>query len=303
MGRRLRFIPAENTLVEVTTRTFQGRYLLKPSPAANDAILGVMGRAQRLYPVEIHAFAFMSNHYHMLISVPDAQRMAQFVGYLNSNIARELGRMHGWREKFWGRRYQAIVVSEEEAAQEGRMKYLLSQGVKEGLVTDPREWSGVHSANALAEGRRTLTGRWRKRTHEYWERVRRGHSPAVFTQERVHLSSLPCWAHRSPKEQVQRVRELIDLVVAEGSSSKAESLEGELPDLSATYCPPRLKRSPAPMFHCATRKMRRALYRAYDYFLSAYRDASEQLRYGNLTAAFPSGSFPPPRPFVSLFIA
>ncbi len=299
MGRRLRFIPDENTLVEVTTRTFQGRYLLKPSAAVNDIILGVLGRAQRLYPVKVHGFAFMSNHYHLLISVPDAQRMAQFVGYINSNIARELGRMYGWNEKFWGRRYQAIVVSDEVAAQEGRMKYLLAQGVKEGLVNDPRNWPGLQSATPLSKGHTTLTGRWRKRADEYREKIQTGRCPALYLQERLHLSPLPCWAHQTSRSNVRRIEELIELVQAEAIESGTQAGELELPDLSATHRPSRFKRSPAPLFHCATRQMRRALYRAYAFFVAAYRDASEQLKAGNLTAAFPSGSFPPPRAFVS----
>lgn len=40
----------------------------------------------------------------------------------------------GWTDKIWVRRYQAIVISAEEAAQTGRFEYLLAHGVKEGLV-------------------------------------------------------------------------------------------------------------------------------------------------------------------------
>jgi hypothetical protein len=53
MSRKLRFIPDGGALVEVTCRTVQGRLLLVPSPQLNDIILGVLGRAQRLHPVEI----------------------------------------------------------------------------------------------------------------------------------------------------------------------------------------------------------------------------------------------------------
>jgi hypothetical protein len=38
----LRFIP-ENSLVEITTRTLQGRLLLRPSPELTDLILGIVG--------------------------------------------------------------------------------------------------------------------------------------------------------------------------------------------------------------------------------------------------------------------
>jgi hypothetical protein len=64
--------------------------------------------------------------------------------------------------------------------------------------------------------------------------------------------------------------------------------------------PKRLKRGPAPGFHCASREVRRELTEAYGWFYAAYRQAAEKLRSGDLTAIFPEGSFPPPRPFVGL---
>ena len=121
MGRRLRFVPERGTLVEVTCRTVQGRFLLRPSPLLNEIILGILARAQRLYPVGICAFSWTSNHYHLLLRVDDAQRLAKFVGYVNSNVAREAGRLHGWKD-IWARRYQDIIVSHEEAAQVERLK-------------------------------------------------------------------------------------------------------------------------------------------------------------------------------------
>ena len=120
MSRRLRFLPP-NGLVEVTSRTLQGRFLLQPTPAVADLCRGVLARAVRLHPVEVHAFAFLGNHYHLLLSVPNAQRLSAFMNYLNSNLAREVGRAVRWRERFWGRRYQAIPVSEEESAQVERI--------------------------------------------------------------------------------------------------------------------------------------------------------------------------------------
>ena len=56
MSRPLRFIPEEGALVDITCRTIQSRYLLRPDPALNEIVLGVLGRAQRLHPVEIVDF-------------------------------------------------------------------------------------------------------------------------------------------------------------------------------------------------------------------------------------------------------
>jgi hypothetical protein len=58
------------------------------------------------------------------------------------------------------------------------------------------------------------------------------------------------------------------------------------------------KKSPAPRVHAFSQEIRRALYNAYSEFLGKFRDASEKLRSGDLSARFPPGSFPPGLPFV-----
>ena len=62
MPRPLRFVPTPGALVEVTTRAIHGRLLLRPSPATNQAILGVLGRAQKMYDMVVHSVVFLSNH-------------------------------------------------------------------------------------------------------------------------------------------------------------------------------------------------------------------------------------------------
>ncbi|HEV7518931.1 MAG TPA: hypothetical protein VGR07_21775 [Thermoanaerobaculia bacterium] len=57
-----------------------------------------------------------------------------------------------WREKFWGRRYQAIPISEAEAAEVERLRYVLAHGCKEGLVEHLRDWPGVSAVRALLGG-------------------------------------------------------------------------------------------------------------------------------------------------------
>ncbi|MGH3861860.1 transposase [Actinokineospora sp.] len=139
-------------MVEVTMRTVHGRLLLRPSRAVNDLIVGVIGRAQRRYGMRLHALAVLGNHWHSLMSPDSPQQLAAFVDYVAGNIAREVGRLHEWREKFWARRYRSIVVSHEEEAQAGRLEYILGQGVREGLVERPHQWPGVHCAVALESG-------------------------------------------------------------------------------------------------------------------------------------------------------
>jgi REP element-mobilizing transposase RayT len=303
MARRLRFIPP-GSLVEVTCRTVQGRLLLRPSPLLRDLTLGILARAARLYPVQVHAFAFLSNHYHLLLTVPDAHRLARFMNYLNSNLAREAGRLHRWREKFWGRRYQAILVADEEVTQIARLRYILSQGTKEGLVATPLDWPGAHCARALLKGL-PVTGTWYDRTLEY--RARRKSLPLdpseLRTREELQLSPLPCWRDLSGPAISERVRELVAGIEAEAASRVGTSGKPALgrdvifrqnPHLE----PNRVQRSPAPLAHAISKEARSQLREAYRRFVDAYRQAAATLRAkAPLVALFPPGSFPPAMPY------
>ena len=64
--------------------------------------------------VRLCEMAFLSNHYHLILIVEDECILSRFMGYLNDLIARKVGsKLHGWREKFWGRRYRSIPVLDE----------------------------------------------------------------------------------------------------------------------------------------------------------------------------------------------
>ena len=130
------------------------------------------------------------------------------MNYLNSNLAREAGPLAHWREKFWGRRFQAVIVSDEDEAQVARLSYVLAQGVKEGLVASPFDWPGVHCARALTEGT-TVSGHWHDRTLES-RAARKGLllDPQDFVEQRGAPASrpLPCWSSLAPEEYRARVR-------------------------------------------------------------------------------------------------
>lgn len=305
MTRRLRFIPEGGALVEVTCRTVQGRFLLRPTKDLCNLVIGVLARAQRKYSVDLHAFVFLSNHFHLLLTAENAEQLARFMNYVNSNVAREAGRLTEWREKFWGRRYQAIVISEEESAQVNRLRYVLSHGCKEGLIASPYEWPGPSTVRALIEGE-TLQGLWFDRTREYKARLRhQSLDKSNFSSiETVRLEPLPCW--RGLPEQLRRrtVAELIRQI--EDETAARHSAEGTRPvGVRAVLAqrphdrPPELKSGSAPLFHAVSTEVRRELVDAYRLFVESFRKAARKLREGNQRVRFPKGSFPSRLPFVA----
>jgi hypothetical protein len=268
MPRSLRYVPAPGTLVEVTTRTIHGRLLLKPTPPINQAILGVLGRAQRLYGMVVHLVVVLSNHYHLLVAPTDAEQLAQFMGFVNSNIAREIGRH---------------------------------------LVEHPREWPGIHCVKALIEGER-LEGIWFDRSaYSRAQRRRKAADPPVQesdfkTPEVLELSPLPCLANLGKAQQRDLIQSTIERIGAAATAARVERgsmvlgaarLQKQHPHTQ----PNRIKKSPAPRFHAYEASLRRFLSDAYAAFVAAYRIASEKLRGGDRGARFPEGCFPPALPF------
>ena len=304
MCKSIRFIPEGGALVEVTCRTLQGRYLLRPSPELDEIIVGVLARAQRRSPVRICAFSFLSNHYHLLLEVDDAQQLAEFMRYFNGNLAREVGRLVDWDGKIWSRRYTAILVSDEERAQVERLRYILAQGVKEGLVAKVLDWPGVTCARALLSGE-ALHGRWFDRTAEGIAR-RRGEkveASEYASEETFELSALPCWGHLDSEAYQSAAAELIEEI--ENRAALERKTEGRKPlgrrailRMHPHSRPEKTEKRWAPAFHAATRAAREAMRAAYQWFLVEYRKASARLRAGDRSVRFPEGCYPPGLPFV-----
>jgi hypothetical protein len=166
------------------------------------------------------------------------------------------------------------------------------------------DWPGVHSARAILEDK-PLVGYWfnRKQEHAARNRGKTYDRLTYATEETFVLAPLPCWKHLSQEQYRERVATLVEEIEAE---ARAVRREKGLPVLGVRAVlqqkphkePHRTKRSPAPQFHAASKAVRNGLRDMYGLFLAAFRDAAEQLKAGDPSARFPTGSFPPGLPFV-----
>lgn len=299
MSRRLRTLDDPYGLVEIASRALHGMYLLRPSGEVNDIILGVLGRAQRLYGVTLHAFIFMSNHFHILATVESSEQLSLFTGFLKSNLARELGALHDWKEKFWGRRYHSASVKFTEEDQIKRFNYLLDNSCKEKLVASPLDWPGVSSAPALYHGEPTMTGTWYNRTAQY----RCGRHSEHKVIETVRLTPLPFLQERSAEEQrafvvdaVHEIERKTDQMHQEDGTTPlgARAIQRQKPHDQPTE----FEASPAPPFHAVNREDFLSMLDARRAKEAAYREASRRLKDGETDVSFPDGCFPPRLPFV-----
>ncbi|MEM9558022.1 MAG: transposase [Acidobacteriota bacterium] len=299
-----RHLPYPGALVEITQRTIQGRFLFRPSRRLNALVVGCLARAQKHTECRVHAVAILSSHFHLLASFDTVEQMAGFMGHLKTNLSKEVGRLHDWEQSLFDGRYRSIPVSNECEAQEDRLRYILSQGAKEGLVLSPRDWPGVHSANALADGE-PLRGVWIDRTRLYAARQRKGPvDDREFTvKEELELAPLPCWAPISEQARRERVEVMLRQIESETLAMHEKAGTVPLGTTSIRRRRPhersrRLVRSPKPRFHAASKHVRDRLVEGYREFVAAYRIAAERLAAGDRLATFPENCFPPRLPFV-----
>jgi len=302
MGNDPRWVP-QGSLVEVTQKAIHGRYLFRPSRDLVEMFNGALIRAAERYPVEVCAFICLSNHSHMLLIPEDGEALSDFMTYFAGNVAKEIGRLHDWRQKLYGRRYAHQVVSEEPEAQEERLRYLLSNGCKEGLVKRPEDWPGPSSTESLLTGR-PVRGVWFDRSAEYEaRRCKQRFSKYDFAEAKeIDLAPIPAWSHLVPSERQDKVRDMVREVTGE-ARKKLEST-GRKPlgvrrvlRQDPHSKPESMSRSPKPIVHAASHTVRTAMKIEFYLFRQAYREASEALRDGDLSVEFPAGAHRPRLPF------
>ena len=280
-----------------TVRCLQGRLFLSPSPRTNEVLGGVLARAVRYFGVELFAFAFPSNHLHLLLRAPRGN-LPQFMQYLLSNISKKVGALVNWRGSFWERRYSAEPVLDEDAVLE-RLRYILSHGVKEGLVRSPDEWPGLSCLPDL-QGRRPREFSWFDWTRRWQARSGSGvpdrFDPRFVTKETLELRPLPLARFSRPSAFRRFLKRALDAVNRQGRREHPRVL-GRRGVLSQApqHRPERPKRSRRPWCHAASAWVRAKYKEQYFAFRAKYAEASPRWRGGDLSAVFPPYAF---RPFL-----
>ncbi|MCK5797667.1 MAG: transposase [Deltaproteobacteria bacterium] len=71
----------------LTRRCFQRQFLLAPSALTNQIVTYCLGIAAERYGIDLHAFCFMSTHYHLVATDPRGE-LPEFMRWLNEFIAK-----------------------------------------------------------------------------------------------------------------------------------------------------------------------------------------------------------------------
>ncbi len=308
--RPLRTPPLPGGMREITLTTTNNQLLLRPSPEVNRAILGVIARGQLGNPeLRIHAFAFVSNHYHMLVSAETSATIASFVQHLNCNITVRLNKINDRSGTTWAHRYHGIDVSADKATQVWRLRYLLAHGIKENLVARVDDWPGCTAIPWLRDGV-TLWGVWTNYTAKGDAQRRKSYVeiPGRFdTRLPVTLTVLPCWAEMPAAEWRKCVCDIIAEIEREADEKREATASrplgaGAILAADPHTRLPRKQRRRAPLAHAPREELQQLRNRRAGLHM-LHREASLEFRAGNWAVRFPDGMFRPFGGFVASPVA
>ena len=191
----------------VVTKTLRGQFILAPKKGIRELCAGVLAKAQLNWPsIKLYGYAFMSNHIHLMLQGPPSDFSA-FMGFLKRELSRRLGQKYRLPGTLWHQRYAMSALPTHES-QLKCLRYILSQGVKEGLVARPIDWPGLHCAKALLSNCPEI-GEWfqasqyhQAKARNAVRRIPKKISRSTFYQRlRVQLSVLPALEEATSHEQ------------------------------------------------------------------------------------------------------
>ncbi|HET8539604.1 MAG TPA: hypothetical protein VFL83_07005 [Anaeromyxobacter sp.] len=129
----------------VTRRCAQREFLLKPSRTTNQIFLYLLAVAARRFDIRVHAFCVLSNHFHLILTDPQALLPA-FHQFLDALVARAVNASLGRWEAFWAPDTYSAVKLVSPADLIDKTAYVLANPAAAGLVAVGSAWPGLWSS-------------------------------------------------------------------------------------------------------------------------------------------------------------
>ena len=273
--------------VMVTRRCTQRLFLLQPCALVNQILLYCLAVAAQRYEVEIHAFCFLANHWHAIITDLKARR-PEFYRWFHEFVAKCLNAHYGRWENIWATEPTSVVLLTDDGSQIDKLLYVTTNPVAAGLVPHSDEWPGVHSRPS--DIGRTITV---ARPAGFFRAG--GSMPEVAT---LRLTKLPALAHLSDEQYVEQLDALIVAketelraeVRAEGRSfmGRAKVLRQSPFDSPRSHEP---RRQLNPRVAGRSKWARIEAIQRLKSFIDDYRQAWSAFRRGDRAALFPHGTY------------
>jgi REP element-mobilizing transposase RayT len=303
MGHPLRN-QEKDVIYELSNRTLHQMYALLPEEQVNAIILGLLAKYAWRYGVEIFAFCFMSNHFHMLARSKKLQ-LHLFMRDFQSQLARKINALRNRTGTFWERRYTATKVMDDEAMID-RLRYIVCNPCESGLVRHPKQWPGLCSWDIHKSGepmvgevvnRKTYWAEKRKRKNKYKTEA----ELIEMATERytLEMAKLPQWKDLDDEAYHQKIVETCHEHAGELAKKRKRPLPSpqKVLDVKWDERPKNPKKAPRPLCHGGDCKQRQAYRESRRLLVNGYREAIAKWRKGKSTVEFPDGTIPPGHQF------
>ena len=139
----------------ISSRTEEG-LPFPPNDLINSLTLGILARAQELYPVEICHYVFLSNHFHLILRVINPDNVPKFVGYLKGEMAHMVNKLLSRKRKtVFNREYDSPKFLTPEDIKK-YIKYLYLNPATSNLESSIKKYPGLTSWTAFNGGKRFI---------------------------------------------------------------------------------------------------------------------------------------------------
>jgi putative transposase len=296
----IRIFEAEN-IYFVTNRCISAMFLMRPGKAeeVQRICLGCLAWAAKKHDIEIFAYVFMSNHFHLLVRALK-NNLSEFMRDFQRELAARLNRHWGRTGTVFPRPFDAPVILDDETFLE-KLRYIVNNPCLSGLVRHPADWPGISSWHTHKTGEAQV-GRFID--YKELRRLRRKDHTApregAMRHDELELAKPPMWKDKTDEEVRERLCAAIEEQAAELQKERArrrEKVVGPRRVMSFPHdhipahpkCSPRVKcLGKDPERITAYLEDRRAT-------VDAYKQAMGKWRNGKIRATFPTGTFPPGR--------
>jgi REP element-mobilizing transposase RayT len=256
-------------------------HLLKPTSLTNQILGYVLARAASRSGVLLHSYCFMSSHYHLVLTDPEA-RLPAFMEDLDSLISRAINASYGrWGYVWECGSYGATLLDSPTDILDACV-YTLANPVKAGLVRRSRQWPGLCSRpSQIGE-----TLEFERPNHFF---SKQGQQPDAL---QLRLVKPPGFASSAEFGQQlgAALTEREDALAATGMRPLGRARLRKLNPLSAptTWAPHRALR---PRFAAKTPGRLQVLVARLGAFLAEHQAALLAWRDGHREALFPEGTY------------
>ncbi|MFU8805290.1 MAG: transposase, partial [Bradymonadaceae bacterium] len=271
----------------------------------NALIMACLARAAARHGIEVMAYIFMGNHFHLLVRAPRCN-LSEFMKDFQGCLSVRVKAFHGLGEGIFSQRFHDVALLDESCVFEELM-YILANAVEAGLVDMPGEYEGLCSLGQHMSGE-AVVGRWlnQDRLTRLRKRDSKADDESCAEYHELFLTPLPGMEGMSQEARAAGISRALALRCAQivrkrGPIKKPTVLPSSLSSTSghpSPYARPAVSKQteycPVALSRCVARKEEYEEHlknTTHNYYRAKLKLYSSKKRRGKVV--FPAGTTPP----------